>query len=344
MGRDGGDLIRWLWERCRLETNGTPGWTALVRTARKSGVSLAALLLAIQGTAGVAGCDSSGSDDGEDTTPPQDTITDSPHGEDILYPIMAMDFFNPQDTVDPPEDTPIAILPPMDVFDAQDVFLQDTPIAIMPPMDVSSDADLVDTIYAILPPMDVSTPDVPLEDTIYPIMPPADVGSPDVSGTECKEDADCPEGMECDLPECPPGMYCILPPVPPTGVCVEKQTPAQDCFTDEECPPGEVCEGASICDPGYMCILPDSPGTCVEPPDECWTDDDCPPGEECVGASVCPPGAFCILADIPGHCEPPPPPEKPGPGADANGSWRGLVEDAVRTFAAADQDDEEPLV
>lgn len=292
MGRDGKDLIRWLWERCRSENAGTPCWDSLVRTARKSGVSLAALLLAIQGTAGMTGCDGGGGD-GDDTTTPKDTVTDTPHGEDLVYAIMALDISSPEDTVTPPEDTPIAILPPVDV-----VTPEDTIYAIMPPMD---------TVDADIPPLE----DVPLpEDMIWAIMPPMDIvpqdtpPPPDIADIECKGDADCPEGMECDLPECPPGMFCILPPEPPSGICVPEEATPTECWTDEDCPPGEVCEGASIC----------------------------------------PPDTFCILADSPGSCEEAPPPEKPGFAAADSRSWRGLVEDAVRTFTAASEDDDEPHV
>ncbi len=35
---------------------------------------------------------------------------------------------------------------------------------------------------------------------------------------------------------------------------------------------------------------------------ECWSDDDCAPGQQCLEVSICPCNATCLSADRPGHC------------------------------------------
>ncbi|MBM4370683.1 MAG: hypothetical protein FJ098_03470 [Deltaproteobacteria bacterium] len=328
MGRDGKNLVRWLWERCTPEEGGVPSWGALVKTARRHGISLATVLLAFQG-AGLPGCDTGGGGGGgQDTVePPQDTIHDTARPEDVLYPILA-DLFRP------PEVYPVM---PMDV-QAPDRLVDDSAqdsVEDAPPMPILPLDTVGDTPPMPILPLDTvgDTPPMP----ILPLDAWADTPPPDAQPLPCTSDADCPEGMECDLPQCPPGMYCILPPVPPEGACVP--VVATECLEDKDCPEGQICEGAITCPPGAMCILPASPGTCVDAPMECLDDTDCPPGQECVGASVCPPGMYCILADKPGTCEEPSPPQKPSASADS-GSWRGLAEAALRGFGRTPPDDE----
>ena len=60
-----------------------------------------------------------------------------------------------------------------------------------------------------------------------------------------------------------PGAYFILPPTwnEPTP----KPTP---CWSDWDCPPAEACQGAVSCPKGAYCILPPSPGLCVDGPEQ----------------------------------------------------------------------------
>ena len=126
---------------------------------------------------------------------------------------------------------------------------------------------------------------------------------------DCILDSDCPEGWYCHpgcvpLPtacaldsDCAPGHGCIA------GHCsVDVYEP---CVSDEEC---------STMYEGYACV----DGLC-RPVDFCWTDDQCAPGEYCQGGLTCGPvpelpecksdagcdaGLACDILN--GHCVVPP--------------------------------------
>ncbi len=110
-------------------------------------------------------------------------------------------------------------------------------------------------------------------------------------GCSCLTDADCPDGLVCQLePYCPPCTFadppCMLP-CTMKGQCVPPPQPGC-CKTDADCGKGQECVG-TVCKP-----LPSA--------GECWSDADCGPDAKCEGASVCPCGALCIIADHPGKC------------------------------------------
>lgn len=108
-----------------------------------------------------------------------------------------------------------------------------------------------------------------------------------------QEDANEPEDVadltDTEEPDVEPGdvLPDVGPDVPPGG----------ECWSDADCLAEQHCEGAVICSDGAFCILPNSPGTCVddEAPAECVTDADCPEGQECVTLGGCPEGMYCIL-------------------------------------------------
>jgi len=54
-----------------------------------------------------------------------------------------------------------------------------------------------------------------------------------------------------------------------------------------ECP----TESGSACD------------TRARDPGQCWTNEQCPAGNKCIGATCCPPNARCIVEDHPGTCQ-----------------------------------------
>jgi hypothetical protein len=68
----------------------------------------------------------------------------------------------------------------------------------------------------------------------------------DLAPSCCNSDTDC--GDESYVP-------CV------NNVC---KTPVLDaCWTDAECAPGQICQGASVCPCGYDCDGVDEPGTCI---------------------------------------------------------------------------------
>jgi len=149
---------------------------------------------------------------------------------------------------------------------------------------------------------------------------------------ECGPDRPCPEGMLCVIEcwgfDCEPGSDDCPPECDPetgecevhcVGRCVAETV---ECETDDDCPPGQVCEiSCWECDdtnPDGDC-LPGCEGHCVpETLPECDSDDDCPEGMTCVmecwqagcdpETGECPPdcdpaagecGPICV-----GHCVP----------------------------------------
>ncbi|MGD8863228.1 MAG: hypothetical protein PVI30_24655 [Myxococcales bacterium] len=142
----------------------------------------------------------------------------------------------------------------------------------------------------------------------------------------CETDADCPEGMGCELApvaafDCRPGVPCDAGAPEPTGECEPQPL---DCETDADCPEGLTCEEQSGSG-AVACAVP-APGTdgeviCEEPeptdPErqcaferaDCETDADCTaPGFECLvveeggGVSCSGTGSACA----PGEDCPPP--------------------------------------
>jgi len=82
----------------------------------------------------------------------------------------------------------------------------------------------------------------------------------------CSSDADCPEGLRCELGACRGGRQCSED---------EQCAPAQGCV-DFACVPNVPCEVNGDCDDGQIC----SAGYCDA-------------GSECTLHSHCPPGMFC---------------------------------------------------
>lgn len=113
----------------------------------------------------------------------------------------------------------------------------------------------------------------------------------------CVRDADCGTGGRCVIGACPACFPC-----PCFGTCHEGRAcagngdcaafeqcidgqctlAAERCWDDGDCPEGRVCEGAWICPPGALCLLPDEPGRCAEPSQACQSDQDCGPGAYCL--------------------------------------------------------------
>lgn len=151
---------------------------------------------------------------------------------------------------------------------------------------------------------------VELTESDAPDLTPSEVTLPDessptdVSLQDASEDITVPEVLLdiSDL-EVIPDSLVEIPDVPPADE-TDVQVP-KECFTDEDCPEGQTCQGENVCPEGAFCILPDQPGQCKQVLKECFEDIDCPDGQTCVGAGTgCPPGMFCILPvePTPGVC------------------------------------------
>jgi len=159
-------------------------------------------------------------------------------------------------------------------------------------------------------------------------------------GPWCEEPPCCPPGDDWVCDQVWPGNVCVQPPGAEYGKCM---TPVElpSCWQDEDCPGGDLCKGASICDcdadcdgadmPG-MCLPPEvpqgcclteehcnyptgtewgcaqsdptQPGLCLEWPGygACWDDDECQSDEACHGATFCPCGDVCGQIQAPGKC------------------------------------------
>jgi len=147
---------------------------------------------------------------------------------------------------------------------------------------------------------------------------------PDLPGECCHSNADCPEG------------YCVAGDLGAGGVCHTELLPDGSCFTDADCGGEEiVCTGAQVCScdmncvsfagtcrplTGDCCFTDDQcpagqicagegpggyTGVCKLPaaPDgKCWDDFECGFGSSCVGAAICPCDADCDMEDTPGTC------------------------------------------
>lgn len=129
------------------------------------------------------------------------------------------------------------------------------------------------------------------------------------SATECKSDADCPSGYQCEkgvsMPGCAPGQDCsdAGPIESETGSC-EKAPIA--CQTDADCPAYLKCtsSGDTVCwqdstgDGGCEEPDPNAPKYCQYEPITCDSDAACPEGFACTEVSACPsidcvPGSEC---------------------------------------------------
>ncbi|HVK64838.1 MAG TPA: hypothetical protein VM694_10200 [Polyangium sp.] len=76
-----------------------------------------------------------------------------------------------------------------------------------------------------------------------------------ISRDVCKSAGECCATMP---PECPEGTRCL------NGRCKERLSPPS-CFTDNDCPTmTPYCIGAQVCACLAECILPDTPGTCMQ--------------------------------------------------------------------------------
>ena len=109
----------------------------------------------------------------------------------------------------------------------------------------------------------------------------------------CTDDAGCGWGEHCEIEVCP-GCWCEDPTDPdncPPCLCWGKCVPDEpQCETDDDCPPGHICESVTICPD---CVNEDPP--CLAP---CWTENQCVPApNDCEEA-----GGICLgLPDEPGN-------------------------------------------
>jgi hypothetical protein len=172
---------------------------------------------------------------------------------------------------------------------------------------------------------------IPGEDT----PPPEDTLIPADTVPDAPPDATAPAGCclsdaDCNDPETAAIMVCAgqghgEPAW--AGVCVTPASEAGRCWTDGECPDGQLCHGAGICGCNVDCDMDmwEGPGVCVTPGAACetikpsWADEVCDAasivvwdGQACV--STCPGCCGCqgwcdytfqTLADCQAVCFPP---------------------------------------
>jgi len=153
---------------------------------------------------------------------------------------------------------------------------------------------------------------------------------------ECLSDADCPEDFHCEYWDAYPAPGCedgsdpnCIPPEPYYGMCVPNDRPRTDCWSDEDCRPGERCEfywnDENCMDEDGQAMPCDPIGQCVpeRPIIECFEDAQCPDGMVCVmddytfpegvedeycgidedGAVTCLPVGVCMPGHHNGECE-----------------------------------------
>lgn len=107
----------------------------------------------------------------------------------------------------------------------------------------------------------------------------------------CVDDSECDEGAQCI-----PGSMGENP-----GMCKEQPSLGQ-CWHDQHCKPGQLCQGAFVCPCDFDCAEADSTGQCVYP---CGDDDCCCVDEDCGGGNVCvilENGNNCLPAQMEGMC------------------------------------------
>ena len=105
--------------------------------------------------------------------------------------------------------------------------------------------------------------------------------------------------------DCDPGNVCVGydgGPWPEAGTCQAAPEEGR-CWSDADCPfPVDHCEQATICGCGEKCAL--EPGYClhvIDPPNCCQTDEECGFGLVCVGAGMGA-GGTCLQAPAGGDC------------------------------------------
>ena len=113
----------------------------------------------------------------------------------------------------------------------------------------------------------------------------------DYAALYCWEDADCEQGACLAARACPCDANCVSEP----GICEGVFNGC--CTADEHCAAGAICAGI----PGLgSCHTPAPAGTC-------WRDADCAAGATCYGAALCPCDVDCDMIDAPGTCVSAPP-------------------------------------
>jgi hypothetical protein len=168
---------------------------------------------------------------------------------------------------------------------------------------------------------------------------PDDPTEPDMPYFECMSDADCPEGMWCELMDCGPNSDCAEPYGYPVGMCVGDFPPyptegvcepigSTECFVDSDCygiygelPYAPGCDWACLnnqcvfdcsqeecftdddCAAGYHCEFAvygePQPGNPDDPTDSGEAVDPSMPEQTCLDDADCPAGMWCALADCP---------------------------------------------
>lgn len=129
------------------------------------------------------------------------------------------------------------------------------------------------------------------EDGKAPRTRPDEPVADDLPYYECRTDADCPDGMWCELRDCGPNSDCAEPYGYPTGMCVGGNYPPKpepwgycepvywECDTARDC---ERLYGSVPYDPncgGWSCQRNQCVYDCWT--NECWSDADCPRGQHC---------------------------------------------------------------
>ena len=134
---------------------------------------------------------------------------------------------------------------------------------------------------------------------------------------ECKTDADCPSGFQCEkgvsVPGCAGGQDCpdAAPIVEETGYC--EKAPIS-CQADTDCPQFMKCSASASDSPCWIdstgdggCAEPDPnpPKYCAYAPIACTADGECPEGFACTeetdcAVAPCPAGQEC---PVPPDCQ-----------------------------------------
>ena len=172
---------------------------------------------------------------------------------------------------------------------------------------------------------------LPIEDTVIP----EDILVPDIPLLDIPPDAVAPPGCclthsDCNDPDAASSSVCAgfgLGEPDWAGVCMPAAGEAGRCWSDSECPNGQICHGESLCGCGMDCDMDMmmAPGICITPNSVCqtiqptWAEEICNAasivvwdGEACV--ETCPgccgcqgwcDYAFQTIADCQNACTPP---------------------------------------
>jgi len=104
-------------------------------------------------------------------------------------------------------------------------------------------------------------------------------------GELCKDSEICPCDADCDGADEP-------------GLCLPNFLQYGCCLSEDHCLLGEdkewICAGEADGEPG-LCLEKPSVG-------QCWDNNDCAPGQTCEGATFCPCGTVCGQIQAPGNC------------------------------------------